>query len=202
AMKPRARIITMAWGQPYFDTLRSLALPAVLAPGNLPSLASMLDCEMVIVTEQRFFEELRTSPVFRRIAEHCPVKLVMLDDLVVSAGRYGMALSFALHRGLADLGDTMTDQYFVFFNADFILAAGSLRTLGHRILAGEQLIHAPSYCVIRERTETRLRQHVDPATQALIVSPRTMAEMILANRHYTVRGKTVNQRVFHSAYIE
>jgi hypothetical protein len=201
-VKPRARIITMAWGRPYLETLRSLALPAVLAPGNLPSLAAVLECELVIVTEQGFFDELRASPVLHRLEEHCPVRLVAMDDLVVSAGRYGMALTFALHRGFADLGEAMTDHYLVFFNADFILADGALRTVGHRVLAGEQLIHAPSYCAIRERTEPLLRQRVDAATQTLTVSPRDMAAMILAHRHYTIQGKTVNQRVFHSAYIE
>src|SRR5262245_26392036 len=201
-MKPRARIITMAWGRSYFETLRSVALPAVLAPGNLPALTRMLDCELAVVTEQGYFDELRASPVFRRLEEYCPVRLLMMDDLVVSPGRYGMALTFALHRGFADLGVAMTDHYLIFFNADFILADGSLRAVGHRVLAGEQLIHAPSYCVIQERAEPMLRQQIDPGTHTLTIPRRDMADMILTNRHYTIRGKTVNQRVFHSAYIE
>ena len=54
-MNARARIVTIAWGDSYIDTLRSLTLTSLLAPGNLPSLTRMLDCELVIVTEQRFF---------------------------------------------------------------------------------------------------------------------------------------------------
>ena len=59
-MKPRARVITMAWGRPYFETLRSVALPAILAPGNLPALTSMLDCELVVVTEQGYLDRKST----------------------------------------------------------------------------------------------------------------------------------------------
>src|SRR3989442_1202157 len=113
-----------------------------------------------------------------------------------------MTLTFALHRGFADLGEAMPDYHLIFFNADFILADGSLRTLGHRILAGERLIHAPSYCTIEEEAEPLLRRLIDGETQTLTLSPRGMAAMILAHRHHTIRGKTVNQRVFHSAYID
>ncbi len=201
-MKLPARIITTAWGRPYVDTLLSLALPAVLAPGNLPSLTKVLDCELVLVTEEAFFGDIRKSPVFRRMQQHCPVRLVMLDDLIAPKGRYGMTLTYALHRGLADLGKAMTDHYLIFLNADFILADGSFRVLADRILAGAQLIHAPSYCVIQEDVELMLHAHVDRDRQTLVLLPREMAEIILAHRHYTIRGKTVNQRVFHSAYID
>ena len=64
----------MAWGRPYADTLVSLALPAILAPGNLPSLAAMMDCDLVIVTEQAFFAEIRDSVAFRRVQQCCPVR--------------------------------------------------------------------------------------------------------------------------------
>jgi len=192
----------MAWGRPYADTLVSLALPAILAPGNLPSLAAMMDCDLVIVTEQAFFAEIRDSVAFRRVQQCCPVRLFPIDDLIVAKGRYGMTLTFAFHRGFADLGEAMTDHHLIFFNADFILADGSFRTLGHRILAGERLIHAPSYCTIQEEAEPLLRRLIDRDTQTLALSSRDMAEMILAHRHYTIRGKTVNQRVFHSEIIE
>src|SRR5262249_9369672 len=89
------------------------------APGNLPALTRMLDCELAVVTEQGYFDELRASPVFRRLEEYCPVRLLMMDDLVVSPGRYGMALTFALHRGFADLNEAMTDHYLIFINRGF-----------------------------------------------------------------------------------
>src|SRR6185436_9834974 len=41
-----------------------------------------------------------------------------------------------------------------------------------------------------------------PNPPVLAIPPRRMAELILANRHFTVRGKTANQRFFHHAYIE
>src|SRR5262245_21345475 len=43
-VKCPTRIITYAWGEKYVDTLLTLTLPALLAPGNLPYVASEVPC--------------------------------------------------------------------------------------------------------------------------------------------------------------
>ena len=53
--KRPTRIITYAWGENYLDELLCLTLPALLAPGNLPSVAALVPCELIILTEERFF---------------------------------------------------------------------------------------------------------------------------------------------------
>ena len=201
-MRQPVRIITMAWGERYINKLLSLTLPAVLAPGNLPALAAAFDCEFILVTEEAFFDRIRNSPVFRRLEEYCPARLLMLDDLIASAGMYGLSLTMALHRGFVDLGEKMTEYYLIFLNADFILADGSFRTLVRCMLAGERLIHAPSYCVVLEQVVPILFQRFTEQGHTLALSPREMASLALAHRHNTIRAKTVNQRLFHIAYIE
>ena len=138
------RIITYAWGERYVDELVSLTLPATLAPGNLPYIASVCPCVFIILTQEIFFEKIMGSPVVSRIRELCPVRLIGIDDLIATPDKYGMTLTYALHRGFCDLGPAMTDHWLIFINADFILADGSWRTLFMRLAHGERLVASPS----------------------------------------------------------
>ena len=196
------RLITTAWGERYIDELFSLTLPAVLAPNNLPALAAHFDCELVIITEQSWFGRLRSHPVYTRLEQYCSVELRPIDDLITRADAYGMSLTYALFRGFEELGPQMVDRQLIFLNADFILADGSLRSVAERILAGERLILAPSYCVVGEIVTPWLaaRQHREHGY--LAVPPREMAAVALRNRHNTIRGKTVNQRAFSAEWMD
>ena len=151
---------------------------------------------MVIITETRQFERLRTNSAIRRIEAYCPVRLVAIDDLIEGVVGYGLALTYALHRGFDDLGERMCETFLVFFNADFILADGSLATLSDYMLAGERLIFAPSYCVVSEKIAPILATRIDPASGALSVSKREMASIGLASLHNTILAKTVNRQYF------
>ena len=113
-----------------------------------------------------------------------------------------MALTYALHRGFADLGTAMTDHWLIFLNADFVLAEGSLRTLLDHLVRGERLVASPSYCVVAKEVKPTLLKRVDPKTRALSMPPRDMAKLALAHRHNTIRSKTVNQSAFHIRYME
>src|SRR5215813_7619290 len=148
AVKCPTRVITYAWGEKYVDTLLSLTLPALLAPGNLPYVASEVPCELVILTQRRFFSKFNRHPAIVRIRSICPVRLVKLDDLIVAKDKYGMTLTYALHRAFSDLGPAMTDHWQIFLNADFILADGSLRTLLGYLSRGQRIVASPSYCSI------------------------------------------------------
>src|SRR5215470_15966979 len=78
------RIITYAWGSKYVDTLLNLTLPALLAPGNLPYVVSQVPCELVILTQRRFFSKFNRHPSIARARSICPVRFIKLDDLIVS----------------------------------------------------------------------------------------------------------------------
>jgi hypothetical protein len=194
--KPRelARIIVPVWGDRYLDDLLSIALPAVLAPGNLPALSASFRCELVIVTERRHFNAIATSWVLSRILRYGDVRLVPIDDLM--SDWYGLTLTYALVRGFSDLGQEMVNTHLLFLNADFVLADGSYRKLAEVMLKGARLAVAPSYCMTLESTVDRLRQRVEPYDATLAISHRDMAALIIAHRHNTIRAKTINQRLF------
>src|SRR5262245_47996915 len=141
-------------------------------------------------------------PVIARIKELCPVRLMRLDDLVVSKDKYGMTLTYALHRGFSDLGPAMTEHWQIFLNADFILADGSLRTVIGHLSHGERIVASPSYCTIAEEVIPELRKHLHLATSTLSISHRELARLVLQHRHTVIRGKTVNHTSFHMRYAD
>jgi hypothetical protein len=203
SIKLPTRVITYAWGDAYVEDLLSLTIPALLAPGNLPYLASQVSCEVVMLTEERLFARVSDHPAIERIRAICPFKLIGLDDLITAPDKkYGMALTYALHRGFADLGTAMTDHWLIFLNADFVMAEGSLRTLLDHLVRGERLVASPSYCVVAKEVRRELLRRVDPNTRTLSMPPREMAKLALAHRHNTIRSKTVNQSAFHIRYME
>src|SRR6266496_70932 len=200
--KPPVRVITVAWGEDYIRRILTITLPALLSGGNLPALVEHFSCTFILVTEECWFDHIRSSAIWRRLGEVCEPRLLPIDDLVAASNHYGISLTFAFLRGFEELGPRMTDTYLLFLNADFVLADGSYRSLAARMLAGERLIHAPSYCVIAEDVGTQLRARVNQKECILALSPREMATLCLAHRHYTVRGKTVNQRLIRMHRFE
>src|SRR5215510_16123616 len=98
------RIITYAWGEKYIGELLSMTLPALLAPGNLPYVASVVPCELVILTQEASLARFLADPTVGKIKELCQVRLVELDDFIPSPDKYGIALTHVLHRGFSDLG--------------------------------------------------------------------------------------------------
>jgi hypothetical protein len=202
-MKEAARLIIPVWGEPYVSDVLSLTLPAVLSPGNLPALSDMFEVELVVVTETRLFEVIRGSKSFQVAAKLCAVRLVALDDLLVAyQGDYGTILTYALFRGLADLGERMTETCLFFLNADFLISDGSLRHVGRLLLQGERMIHAPSFRVVLEDVWPRLSARVDKELGTLCVPSRDMAKLALAHKHPTVRARTVNQRLYHQTWMD
>jgi hypothetical protein len=192
--RERARVVTMAWGDRYIDDLVEITIPALLAPGNLPAFAEQFDCEFVIVTETRLFDRLARSPAIAALLNFADLRLVPIDDLL--SPWYGITLTYALVRGFADLGAAMTETHLIFLNADFIVADGSYRKLAEIIKRGERLVVSPSYCMNLEHTIDALRRRRDPASWALSLPRRELANIIIANRHNTIRAKTVNQQMF------
>src|SRR5262245_36511747 len=156
------RIITYAWGEKYINELLSFSLPALLAPGNLPYVAGATSCELVILSEQAAFPRIATHPIVSQIRKHCPVRQIGLDDLISNPDKYGMALTYALHRGFGDLGPAMTDTWLMFANADFILADGTLRNVLICLAEGHRMVAAPSYCVNSNAAKPELGHCVEP----------------------------------------
>lgn len=202
-MAEPARLIIPVWGEAYVNEVLSVTLPAMLAPGNLPALCGMFEIELIVVTEARSFDMVRSSPSFHAAERICKTRLVPLDDLLTGVfADYGMVLTYALFRGFADLGPRVTETYLLPFIADFVIADGSLRHLGTLMLQGKRVIHAPSFRVVAETVDPQLQALVDRGSCVLSVAPRSLAKLALANEHPTVKARTINQRLCHLEWMD
>jgi Carbohydrate esterase, sialic acid-specific acetylesterase len=195
------RLVSFAWGEEYVEDLLEYALPAVLAPGNLPALCGQFDCSVSIVTETRFFPYIRSHPTIRALQTICSWRLFSLDDLLAEPWQYGMTLTYAIMRGFEDLGDATTEVYLLFLNADFVLADGSYAQLIALIRSGERIHLAPSYCVRGEQTKVELERRKMP-NGIISLPPRELAKIILDNRHDTIIAKTVNRSLFEFEFSD
>jgi hypothetical protein len=200
--KMKARLIIPVWGEKYVHRLDSACLPAVLAPGNLPCLSEYFDCELVLVTQAALFDQVRSLRSVRAAQRYCSLKLVAMDDVLSHPNYYGYTITHAFYRGFTDLGDAAKDVWCLFVHADFILADGSYRALVDRIRAGERYILAPSYCTIEENVWPVLEERIASDGGILSIPPRQMAGLILDNRHFTIRSKTINWRMYHIEHVD
>ncbi len=196
--KPKVKFLTVVWGEAYIKRFCSLSLPSFMAPGNLPSLAKNTELEVVIMTcetDRAYFER---NVSFLSLRDLCSVRFVSIDDLMGSTV-YGVTLTLAYARPIIACGEDMLNTHFIFMNADFVLADGSLRSLSHHIHAGRSIVLGPSYRAIAEEVEPTLGALVNKTSGVLEIAPRDLVRLSLPNPHRTTTAKTINQQVFCSA---
>ena len=197
--RPRAKFLTAVWGDGYIRRFAALSLPSFLAPGNLPALAETTDLEVVIMTRRDDVDYFHSHVAFRRLRTICPVRFVEIDDLVTT-GVYGVTLTLAYARAVIACGGEMLNTHFVFMNADFVLADGSLRSLSKHILAGRSIVLGPSFRATAEAIEPRLEAAADAASGVLAIRPRQLAALSLPHPHPTTVAKILNQGFCHSTH--
>jgi len=191
----KARIIIPVWGEKYIKRLDEICIPALLTDGNLPHLAKYFECELVIVTESKSFDFVARLPSIRSAQRWADLNLVAMDDVLSHPNYYGLTITYALYRGFTNLGNEAKNIWCLFLCADFILAKDSYRVLVQKMLSGEKLILAPSYCVIEEEVKPLLLKEIDE-NGFLSISNRNMAGMILDHTHFTIRAKIINWQMY------
>lgn len=198
-MPPKVSFLTVIWGEAYIERFASLALPSFLAPGNLPALSQLVDLEVVIMTQRDDIAFFEKHPAYRRLKALCPVRFVEIDDLVAN-GVYGVTLTLAYLRPIAQMGEKMLERHFLFMNADFVLADGSLRSLAQHILAGRAIVLGPSFRAAAEDVEPALHALIDQENGVLAVPPRKLTELSIQHPHPTTVAKTLNQGFCHTIH--
>jgi len=202
--KPRARLLVPLWGTDYVRRFASVALPSLLAPGNLPALDAVTDLEVLLLMPDGDFRQLSGLPVSERLLTTIRCRHIPIDDLLVDRGIgtpfYGITLTHAYWRGIKSAGPGMVDTRFIFMNADFVVADGSLRTLATRILAGHRVVLASNLRCIAEDVEKPLTAHRTPDGTVLAIPPRAMVTLALRHQHPLQVAKTVNAELCHSVH--
>ena len=188
----KTKFLTVIWGARYIKEFAGVSLPSYLAPGNLPYVAQETDLEVLVMTAKSSLQNFDKEPILEQLKSICPVRFIFIDDLITT-GVYGVTLTLAYARAIADSGPDQAKTHFIFMNSDFVLADGSLRTLVHKLKEGHRCVMAPSFRACSETTIPALIDAVDQANGALTMAPRDMVKLAFANLHPTVTGKTVTQ---------
>lgn len=192
AERLKVKFLTVIWGARYIDEFARISLPSYLADGNLPALAANCDLEVLVMTSRESVPAFEGKSAFEALRRLCPVRFIFIDDLITT-GVYGVTLTLAYARGIADSGAAQTETTFVFMNADFVLADGALATLRARLEAGERCVMAPSLRARAEAALPMLAEAVDRDGARLAMPPRAMVRLAFDTLHPTVIAKTVSQ---------
>ncbi|NMM46728.1 hypothetical protein HH303_19725 [Rhodospirillaceae bacterium KN72] len=198
--QPRVRFLLPVWGERYIERFAELCLPSLLAPGNLPALTEICNCEFVLLTTADAMPIFEQQKNFDRFQSLAPTRILPIDDLIVNEYS-GVTLSHAYFRGVADAGEDMVDIHFLFLNSDIILSDGSLASVAQRIVAGERCILANSIRAISEALEAPLKAMIDDDKRTLAVSSRDLVSMALQSLHPTLVAKLVNDDFCHSIHV-
>jgi hypothetical protein len=186
------KILVAVWGAPYIERLERFGLSSMLADGNLPALARTADVEFVFLTAGTDIPRLEASPMLAEIRRHASIRCAAIDDLIVP-GLYALTLTLAFTRGINLYGAAMTETYFVFWNADFVMSDGTLRTIGERIALGQTVVMAGSLRAVGEVAAPLLEQLRGEGKGVLAVQPRDLVRLALDHPHALTVAKTVNQ---------
>ena len=200
-VKPRVRFLVPVWGHRYIKLFTELSLPSFMAPGNLPALAEQTNLEVVILTSSENSHDFEVEPAFQSLRKIAPVRFIFIDDLIVNRSVFGVTLTLAYFRGIADAGNDMVNIHFLFMNADFVLADGSFYGVAKRILHGCRVILACSIRATSEDLEKPLCQMVDKGKHILAVPPRRLVSMAMKSLHPTQIAKIVNNDLCHSRHV-
>lgn len=200
-MKPRARLLIPVWGLPYLRRLVAFGLPALAASGNLPALAEITDLRLVFLTTEEGWRYLGGCPIVHRLGEAVPIDHVSIDDLTARSAHYAAPLTYAYWRGIEREGEEMVNTHFIFMNGDFVLADGSLRSLGRLIVEGRRVVLTSNLRVDSNAAETDLLRGLDPETGVIAIPPRRMVALSLHHQHPTQIAKTMTSGVCHSVMM-
>jgi len=198
-MKLKIKFLTVVWGDTYIKNFCELSLPSLMAEGNIPALAQESELEVLIMTREEDFPVFKKYPAFQRLNKQVPVKFVSIDDLI-PGNVYGVTLTLAYARPILELKERMLQYHFVFMNADFLLADGSLATLARVLRNGAEVVLAPSLRVIAEKTEPLFRKRVDQKKGLLQIPPREFLELGMPHLHPTTLAKTINFKSYHTVH--
>lgn len=139
-MKPRVIATLPIWGAGYVRRFTDLALPSLLAPGNLPALADRFSVELLIYTTSEDARRLRAAPGLAAAARFCEVRIVIVAP---SGDRMPEAHGGTMMKRLHQQGfDAAFEEGagFMPLCADNVYGDGSLAALGAALRAGVRAV--------------------------------------------------------------
>jgi hypothetical protein len=193
------KLLLPVWGYGFVRQFLDAGLPTLLAPGNLPALASTLPCEFVILTSEDDEPFIRLHPTFRALSDICTTEIRLIDHLITGTN-YSTTLTLAFTEAVRVTGPAMLDTCFFFLGSDYIMADGSLGYVMARMMNGASGVLVGNFQVAVESAFPWLQTKLSRATPALALSPRELMPWGLAHLHPTTIANTVNFPLNHNRH--
>jgi len=138
----------VVWGDKYVDMLLDVALPCLLAPGNLPALNNLRDSRFLFMTTPRDRARIAASAIFKILSG------VIRPEFVEAPWIEEKDLTFYLKasRGHQEAARVAAEHnaYCVYLVPDILMSNGALQFLVTMANAGKQAVMVPGIRVVRE----------------------------------------------------
>lgn len=194
AATPGFHLLVAVWGEPYIATWLEFGMGALLAEGNLPALAAEGRCRVTFLCRAGEAESLLSAAAALRAAAMADLDAMAIDDLLSSVP--GVTLTRAFARGMERGG---LGPRYVFMNADFVLAGGTLRALAATMETGVRAVAAASMRCDGDQVAASLR--LLRGDDGRLAAPASaLAALALRHPHPTVAASMVEQKAVHHAF--
>jgi hypothetical protein len=74
----------VVWGEEYVRNFMDFCLRSILAPGNLPGIAALGSCRILITTDQKGAAAIRRHPAYELAARHAEWQLAIVPDAMIA----------------------------------------------------------------------------------------------------------------------
>jgi hypothetical protein len=193
------KLILPVWGYKYVRKFLETSLPTMLAPGNVPALASALDCEFIILTSEDDKDFIADHPAFQYLSSLCPTSIRLIDHLITD-GNHSTTITLAYTEVVRSVGPAMVDTCFFFLVSDYLVADGSLRNALDRMCRGASAVVVGNFQVDEEEASPWLRNALKAAGRSLSLSPRELMRWALSHLHPATIANIVNVPLSHNSH--
>ncbi len=193
------RLLLPVWGYRYVKQFLEFSLPTMLAPGNVPALASTLPCTFVLLTSSADADSIADHPGYHLLSSICGTEIQLIDDLI-TGDNYSTTITLAYERAVRATGSDMLDTCFFFLISDYLVAEGSLRNALSRVLAGASGVLAGNFQIIQEDAAPEFHERFEQDGPALKIPPRELMGWALGHLHPMTAANMVNFPLSHTAH--
>ena len=194
-----ARVLIPVWGYEFVRKFLDRSLPTLLAPGNLPAIATVLPTEFIFLTSEHDKTHIREHPAYERLAMVCAVRFHEIDDLVMQ-GNHSTTLTLAYARKIKRSDPSTLDTCFFFLVSDYLMADGSLAAVLARMQAGASAVQVGNFQTVEDEGDEWLDRHLAAGAGAVALPARELMRWALTCTHPATIANTVNNPVCHNKH--
>jgi hypothetical protein len=193
------RLLLPVWGYRYVKQFLEFSLPTMLAPGNIPAVAGMLPCTLVLLTSTTDAEAIAKHPGYQLLSSVCTTEIQLIDDLI-TGDNYSTTITLAYERAVRAMGPALRDTCFFFLISDYLVADGSLKNALSRVLAGASGVLAGNFQIVQEDAAPEFYEKFEQDGPEIRIPPRQLMSWALEHLHPMTAANMVNFPLSHSAH--